>query len=142
MHGPARPIFFGTSKLCGAIALAATFVGSSGCGAVVYTADVISAGSVVAEAEQAGAADLAPYEFYAAQEYLAEAREEASEASYEDAIRYAQAAGRLAREAQSIARRTRSERRSAARSGSRSSDATSGDDELPPSVHSGRGGRP
>lgn len=83
---------------------------ASGCGATLYTVDVISAESVVAEAEQAGAAELAPYEYYAAREYLTEAHEEASEASYEDALRYAQAAGRLGREARELAQRRRDER--------------------------------
>lgn len=75
----------------------------SGCGAALYQIDVISAESVVSEAEHAGAADLAPYEYYAAREYLAEAHHEASEAAYEDALRYAQIAGRLGREARRIA---------------------------------------
>lgn len=86
-----------------------------GCGAALYTIDVIAAETVVAEAEQAGAADLAPYELYAAREYLQKAREEASEASYEDALRYAQAAGRLAREASALAQRRRDEQAGARR---------------------------
>lgn len=83
---------------------------SSGCGAALYTIDVIAAETVVAEAEHAGAPELAPYEYYAAREYLTEAHEEASEASYEDALRYAQIAGRLAREARFEAQRRRDER--------------------------------
>jgi hypothetical protein len=96
-----------------ALSWAGLFVGavaSGGCGAAIYTVDVVSAESVVAEAEQAGAAELAPYEYYAAREYLTEAHEEASEASYEDALRYAQAAGRLGREARELAQRRRDER--------------------------------
>ena len=83
---------------------------SSGCGAALYTIDVIAAETVVAEAEHAGAPELAPYEYYAAREYLTEAHEEASEASYEDALRYAQIAGRLAREARVEAQRRRDSR--------------------------------
>ena len=85
---------------------------SSGCGAALYTIDVIAAETVVAEAEHAGAPELAPYEYYAAREYLTEAHEEASEASYEDALRYAQIAGRLAREARVEAQRRRDDRTS------------------------------
>lgn len=95
-----------------AIALFGLGAASTGCGAVVYTADVISAGSVVAEAEAAGAAELSPYEFYAAREYLTKAREEASEAAYEDAIRFADEAGRLGRLARDQSRSARSTRTS------------------------------
>jgi hypothetical protein len=90
--------------------LGTTLALASGCGATLYTVDVISAESVVAEAEHAGAAELAPYEYYAAREYLTEAHEEASEASYEDAWRYAREAGRLAREARAIAQQRRDQR--------------------------------
>lgn len=102
-----------TSRACfSAIALLGLGAASTGCGAVVYTADVISAGSVVAEAEAAGAAELSPYEFYAAREYLTKAREEASEAAYEDAIRFADEAGRLGRLARDQSRSARSTRTS------------------------------
>ena len=123
---------------------------STGCGAVVYTADVISAGSVLAEAEAAGAAELSPYEFYAAREYLTKAREEASEAAYEDAIRFADEAGRLGRLARDQSRAARSTRTSggaAAPSPSVAASAptdeaapteTSDENELPPGQRGGR----
>lgn len=95
-----------------AVLLLGLSASSTGCGAVVYTADVISAGSVVAEAEAAGAAELSPYEYYAAREYLTKAREEASEAAYEDAIRFADEAGRLGRLARDQARSARGTRTS------------------------------
>ena len=102
-----------TPRACfAAIALLGLGVASTGCGAVVYTANVISAGSAVAEAEAAGAAELSPYEFYAAREYLMKAREEASEAAYEDAIRFADEAGRLGRLARDQARSARGTRTS------------------------------
>lgn len=75
--------------------------GASGCGPVWYTAEIISAESIVSEAEHADAATLSAYEYYLAREYLVKAREQASEASYEDAVHYAQeahAAGVLARD--------------------------------------------
>lgn len=75
--------------------------GASGCGPVWYTAEIISAESIVSEAEHADAADRSPYEYYLAREYLVKAREQASEASYEDAVHYAQEAhraGALARD--------------------------------------------
>lgn len=75
-----------------------------GCGPVLYTANVISAGSTVAEAEEAHADLRAPYEFYAAREYLLKAREEASEGHYEAAVRYAGHAVELAQRARDRAR--------------------------------------
>jgi hypothetical protein len=86
---------------------------ASGCGAALYQIDVITAETVVSEAEHAGAAELAPYEYYAAREYLTEAHHEASEAAYEDALRYAQIAGRLGREARRIAQEHREDRAAA-----------------------------
>lgn len=88
-------------------------LGASGCGAALYQIDVISAESAVAEAEHAGAAELSPYEYYSAREYLAEAHHEASEAAYEDALRYAQIAGRFAREARARAQEHREDRAAA-----------------------------
>lgn len=63
-----------------------------GCGPFIYTVDSIGAGSAVAQAETAGAADRAPYEYYAALSYLEKAREENGEGHYDAAIRYAQRA--------------------------------------------------
>src|SRR5688572_16227973 len=88
-----------------ALWLSLTFVGLgvavSGCGPVLYTANIISAGSAVAEAEEAHADLRAPYEYYGAREFLLKAREEASEGHYEAAVRYAGRAhelGELARD--------------------------------------------
>ena len=77
---------------------------ASGCGPVLYTANIISAGSTVAEAEEAHADLRAPYEFYAAREYLLKAREEASEGHYEAAVRYAGRAHELGQRARDRAR--------------------------------------
>jgi hypothetical protein len=63
----------------------------SGCSAsaAVHT---VRAAAAVETARASGAAKTAPYELAAAQAYLAKAREEASEAQYLDAIRFAKAA--------------------------------------------------
>jgi Domain of unknown function (DUF4398) len=76
----------------------------SGCGPFLYTVDSIGAGSAVAEAEQADAADRAPYEYYAALSYLEKAREESGEGHYDAAIRYAQRAHDLGNRALTRAR--------------------------------------
>ena len=92
----------GRLALLGAwLILAILSASASGCGPVWYTAEIISAESIVSEAEQADAATLSAYEYYLAREYLVKAREQASEASYEDAVHYAQeahSAGALARD--------------------------------------------
>jgi hypothetical protein len=49
----------------------------------------------------------APYEYYFAEVHLAKAREEAAEASYEEAIRYAKTASEFSERALEIARRKR-----------------------------------
>ena len=47
---------------------------AAGCGPVWYTAEIISAGSIVAEAEGADATEHSPYEYWIAREYLDKAR--------------------------------------------------------------------
>ena len=76
----------------------------AGCGPVWYTAEIISAGSIVAEAEHADATEHSPYEYWIAREYLDKAREEAGGGSYEDAIHYAQEAHRYATDARDQSR--------------------------------------
>jgi hypothetical protein len=63
----------------------------AGCSAAAAVQNV-KAAAAVERAREAGTAKTAPYEFAAAQAYLAKAREEASEAQYLDAIRFAKAA--------------------------------------------------
>jgi hypothetical protein len=88
----ARRSAFRGLALCAAFALLAA--SAAGCGPLWYTAEIISAESIVSEAEHADAAELSAYEYYLAREYLVKAREQASEASYEDAVHYAQEAHR------------------------------------------------
>ncbi len=76
----------------------------SGCGPTLYTFNVLSASSVVHEAEQSGAAERAPYEYWLAHEYLEKAAEEANEGHYFDATRFAE----RAREHADLARRSMS----------------------------------
>lgn len=80
-------------------------VGSTGCGAVLYTANVAPASSSVEQARLAEAETRAPYEFYLSQAYLNKAREEAAEANYQDAIRFAETSEQNATRAIELARR-------------------------------------
>jgi hypothetical protein len=89
-----------------ALAFAVTASGAAGCGGAIYAIEVNSAASKVSEARELGAEKLAPYEYYFASEHLAQARVEASEADYSDAIElanvaeeYADRAIKLAKEA-------------------------------------------
>ena len=89
-----------------ALAFAVTLAGAAGCGGSIYAIEVNSAASKVSEARELGAEKLAPYEYYFANEHLAQARVEASEADYSDAIElanvaeeYADRAIKLAKEA-------------------------------------------
>lgn len=77
----------------------------AGCGPTLYTINTIPAGSAVAEAEEAGAVENAPYEYWYAHEHLEKAHEEASEASYEDASRFAEIAEEFGTKARELARR-------------------------------------
>lgn len=68
------------------------------------------------QAEQSGAPEHAPYEYWTAHEYLEKAAEEANEGNYQDAIRFAERAremGELAQ--QETSRRMRASREEASR---------------------------
>ena len=76
-----------------------------GCGPVEYLSQVgRRAPLALAEARQHGAAEQAPYELTAAEEYLREARIQASRSSYQRAIEYGRRAEELAVRAEGIAR--------------------------------------
>lgn len=80
---------------------------ASGCGPGLYVIDILPASSVVHQADQAGAAEWAPYEYWSAHEYLQKAAEEANEGNYQDAIRFAQRAAHMGRLAQEYTRERR-----------------------------------
>ncbi len=64
----------------------------SGCGGTLYAINASSAASRIEEAKELGAERLAPYEYYYAKAHLEQAQIDASEASYSDAINYAETA--------------------------------------------------
>jgi hypothetical protein len=82
-------------------ALAAS--GTTACGGVYYAATVTAASSRLEEAREIGAEQLAPYEYYYAKAHLEQAQVEASEASYGDAARFAEAADEYAAKAIELA---------------------------------------
>jgi hypothetical protein len=83
----------------------------SGCGPVQYAARLDAAAAKLDEARDANARWFAPFEYFYAEANLAQARREAAEASYEDALSYAETAERYGRRALRIAiERGRAER--------------------------------
>ena len=90
-------IFFGT------LVLFAGLLG--GCGPTLYTVHILPASQAVEQAREANAAEHAPYEYYFAEAHLHKAREEAAEASYQDAIRYAEQAELFGTKARELSRR-------------------------------------
>jgi hypothetical protein len=88
------------STLACAITCALALAGCSAAAAVQN----VKAAAAVERAREAGTAKSAPYELAAAQAYLAKAREEASEAQYVDAIRFAKAAQAQADKAVEVGR--------------------------------------
>lgn len=79
-----------------------------GCGPALYAVDIASAERAFEEARTESAKTYAPYEYHYAEAHLEKAREEAAEASYEEAIRYAGIAERYSHQARIIASRKRS----------------------------------
>jgi ABC-type branched-subunit amino acid transport system ATPase component len=77
----------------------------TGCGPTFYTVHIMPASRVVEQARQAQAAEHAPYEFYFAVAHLKKAREEAAEASYQDATRFAEKAEKFGSKARKLSQR-------------------------------------
>jgi Domain of unknown function (DUF4398) len=78
-----------------------------GCGPALYTAGIRSAEQKLQSARDENARWYAPYEYYFAEAHLQQAREEAAQASYEDAVRYAKTARDYGERALEITRQRR-----------------------------------
>jgi hypothetical protein len=89
------------------VGLGPLLLGLVGCGNAIYVMQVNSASSRVEEAREIGAEQLAPYDYYYAEEHLKKARQEAAEADYGDAIKLASAAEEHAAKAVKLAREAR-----------------------------------
>lgn len=88
----------------GLVCLAVCAILGTGCGPVIYASRVVKAEHSVERARAVGAADYAPYEFFYAEAHLHKAREDAGEAAYQDAIRYARTARTFAERSIELAR--------------------------------------
>jgi hypothetical protein len=76
----------------------------SGCGNAIYAYQASSATSKLEEARQLRADERATYDFTMAAEHLSKSREEAADADYSDAIRFAETAERHAAQAVALSR--------------------------------------
>ena len=94
-----------TKRLVVLVGFVATLVTFAACGPSLYTFNSIPAAQAVEQARAANAAEHAPYEYYSAQAYLDKAQEEASQANYQDAIRFAEHANEYGTKARDLARR-------------------------------------
>ena len=68
----------------------AAFTGGVGCGNAIYAFQSNSATSKLEAARELGAEQYAAYDYYMAVEHLQKAQEEAADADYSDAIRFAE----------------------------------------------------
>jgi hypothetical protein len=80
-------------------------LGLSACGGAVYAARITRASDELARAEQLDAARRAPYEYHYALEHLRQARVEAQQADFGDAVRLAEIAREYASRAVQVAQR-------------------------------------
>lgn len=80
-------------------------VGAAGCGPIEYISTVtFEASKAVQEAKASRAAELAPYEYTSALEYLHKAREVGGYARYHDAIEFGKKARDFGHDAVKLAR--------------------------------------
>ena len=93
------------ARLKRTLSLVVLSVAVFGCGPTLYAVNASPAARVIEEAREAGASEHAPYEFHYARENLLKAREEAAEANYQDAVRFAELAEEYGTKARDLARR-------------------------------------
>jgi len=79
------------------------------CGPVHYSVHVIRASAALAEAEESNAAEMAPYEFYYADEHMKQARREVGYSDFQAAAKCAKIATEYGNKATSISNRRRQE---------------------------------
>jgi hypothetical protein len=95
------------ARLLPVVGLALASMGASGCGGTLYAINASSAASRLEEAKELGAEQLAPYEYYYAKAHLEQAQIDASEASYSDAVDYAETAEEYADKAVNLSKAAR-----------------------------------
>ena len=92
------------------IIIAAILIGTLSCGPIEYSAIILGANEALAEAEENGAKELAPYEYWYAHEHLRKAREEVGYSDFQAAAECARVAREYAKKARDIALRRKRER--------------------------------
>ena len=91
-------------SLASLLAPAVLALSSTGCGGSLYAINASSAASRIEEAKELGAEQTAPYEYYYAKAHLEQAQVDAAEASYGDAVDYAETAEEYAEKAIKLAK--------------------------------------
>jgi len=99
--------FSWSTPLAGFAALGLALASLTGCGGTLYAINASSANSRLEEAKELGADQLAPYEYYYAKAHLEQAQIDAQEASYSDAINYAESAEEYADKAINLSKAAR-----------------------------------
>jgi len=89
------------------LAVALGLVSLTGCGGTLYAINASSAASRLEEAKELGAEQYAPYEYYYAKAHLEQAQFDSNEASYSDAINYAETAEEYADKAVNLTKQRR-----------------------------------
>lgn len=79
------------------------------CGPVHYSVHVLRASAALAQADEAEAAELAPYEFHYADEHLKQARREVGHSDFQAAAKCAKIASEYGNKAVEISNRRRRE---------------------------------
>lgn len=83
---------------------------SVSCGPVQYSHYIMQATGAMAEAEEIGAAEEAPYEYHYAREHLDQARREVGYSDFQEAVKCARIAREYGAKARDISIRQRRER--------------------------------
>ena len=86
------------------LGVSALLLASTGCVGIVYAAKANSAAGKLEQAKTLGAEEFAEFEYYYAQAHLLKAQEEAAQASYGDAIEFADVAQDYADKAIALSR--------------------------------------
>lgn len=91
-------------RVAALVSLSALSLGVGACGNTLYAVQVNSASSKLEEAQELGAEEYAPYEYWFALQHIEKAQTEASEGDYSDAINLAEIGEEYADKAIQLAR--------------------------------------
>ena len=91
-------------RIAALVSLGACALGVGACGNTLYAIQVNAASSKLEEAQELGAEEYAPYEYWFALQHIDKAQTEASEGDYSDAVKLAEIGEEYADKAIQLAR--------------------------------------